>query len=84
MQLSDCFNSFMPDQFSHIYQLNKSFSILGALGGTCIFHLYANLNRSTSAFCGVWSGSALFLYVLHKGHKNSRLIWFNPLDIRNP
>ena len=40
------FNSFMPNGFPHLYQLDKSISNIRLLGDN--FHLYSNLDRT---FC---------------------------------
>ena len=42
------FNSFMPNGFPHLYQLDKSFSNIRVVGGGDTFHLYSNFDRT---FC---------------------------------
>ena len=58
-------NPFIPNLFSHPYQLDESISNLGLLGG--IFHFYLNFKRN---FC------KQIVENLIRPHVLQRLIWF--------
>ena len=77
------FNQFKPTGISHRYQLEQSISVLRDVGWYFFIFIQILIENSASkrwrsrpdtAFCGVWSGSALFAYVPENGHQ-TYLIW---------
>ena len=78
--MSTIINPFMPNVFSHPYQLDDSISNFRGVGW---FSIFIQILKGTSvskqwrtwsdtAFCGVWSGFALFADV---PQKDTGLIW---------
>ena len=68
--MKTAFNPFMPNGISHPYRLEQSISVLRGFRWYFSFLFlienYASKQWrpwSDTAFCGVWSGSALFAYV---------------------